>query len=166
VEVSDQNGAAMPFIISNLRECPEFFPIVADRVWDFTWKLKGVSLEQVAAGLRDLISNDEFPFAIVAHDGEHYVGSTLGIASDMDERPQYTPWVAALWVEPQYRGQNVGRSLVSFAAETCLKQCFQRVFLCARPELHDFYVRQGWLSIERDVGEKQLTVYVKGDPML
>jgi predicted N-acetyltransferase YhbS len=161
-----RTGAGMPFKISNLRDSLEFFPTVADRVWDFTWKSKGVPLDQVAAGLRDLISKGEFPFAIVAHDGEHFVGSTLGIASDLDDRPQYTPWVAAVWVEPQYRGQNVGRSLVSFAAETCLKQGFKRVFLCARPERHAFYARQGWLLIERDVGEKQLNVYLKGEPML
>jgi predicted N-acetyltransferase YhbS len=151
----------VPFSIADLRERPEFFATVAHRIWDFTWKSKDVPLEQVAAGLQELISNDKFPFAIVAHDGGHYVGSTLGIASDMDDRPQYSPWVAAVWVEPQYRGQNVGRSLVSFAAEACLNQGFERVFLCARPERHTFYERQGWLLKERDVGEKQLNIYFK-----
>jgi GNAT superfamily N-acetyltransferase len=155
----------MSFTISNLRKCPGFFPTVADRVWDFTWKAKGVSLEQVTAGLREMISGENFPFVMVAYDGERYVGSALGIASDMDERPQYTPWVAAVWVEPQYRKQNVGRSLVSAAAETCLSRGFQRVFLCARPERHDFYARQGWLPIERAVGEKRLTIYLKGNPV-
>jgi GNAT superfamily N-acetyltransferase len=150
----------MRFFISNLRERPEFFPTVADRVWNFTWKAKGVSLADVSSGLRDLISTEAFPFAIVAHDGERYVGSTLAIASDMDERPEYTPWVAAVWVEPEYRGQNVGRSLVSYAAEKVL-QTFQRVYLCARAERHDFYARQGWVPIERNVGHKQLTIFSK-----
>lgn len=150
----------MRFAISNLRERPEFFPTVADRVWDFTWKSKGVSLERVSAGLRELISHETFPFVIVAHDGERYLGSALGIASDMDERPEYTPWVAAVWVEPEYRGQNVGRSLVSCAAGSLL-QAFQRAYLCARAARHDFYERQGWVSIERDVGERQLTVFIK-----
>jgi GNAT superfamily N-acetyltransferase len=150
----------MRFTISNLRERPEFFEAVADRVWDFTWKSKGVSLADVSTGLRELISNETFPFVIVAHDGERYVGSTLGITSDMDERPAYTPWVAAVWVEPEYRGHNVGRSLVSSAAGSLL-QAFQRVYLCARAERHDFYARQGWAPIEWDVGEKRLTIFVK-----
>jgi GNAT superfamily N-acetyltransferase len=150
----------MRFAISNLRERPEFFPDVADRIWDFTWKSKGVSLEQVATGLSEIASNETFPFAIVAHDGVRYVGSALGIASDMDERPEYTPWVAAVWVEPQYRGQNIGRALVSHAEET-LRRSFPRVYLCARPERHAFYARQGWQPIEQDVGEKRLTVYIK-----
>ncbi|MBU6465046.1 MAG: GNAT family N-acetyltransferase [Bradyrhizobium sp.] len=150
----------MRFTISHLRERLEFFPIVADRVWDFTWKAKGVSLEQVSAGLRELIANEIFPFALVAHDGERYVGSTLGIASDLDERPEYAPWVAAVWVEPEGRGQNIGRSLVSQAAERLL-QTFQRAYLCARPARHDFYARQGWVPIEYEVGEKRLTVFIK-----
>jgi GNAT superfamily N-acetyltransferase len=150
----------MRFAISNLRERPEFFPEVADRIWDFTWKSKGVPLEQVSAGLREIVSNETFPFAIVAHDGDRYVGSALGIASDMDERPQLTPWVAAVWVEPHYRKQNVGRALVASAEET-LRRTFPRVYLCARPERHDFYAQQGWQPIERDVGEKRLTVYIK-----
>jgi predicted N-acetyltransferase YhbS len=150
----------MGFTISDLRERPEFFPVVADRVWDFTWKAKGLSLEQVSIGLRELISSQAFPFVIVAHDGERYVGSTLGIASDLDERPEYAPWVAAVWVEPENRGQNVGRSLVSHAVERLL-QTFRRVYLSARPARQDFYVRQGWVPIEHDVGEKRLTVFVR-----
>jgi len=147
--------------MSNLRERPEFFPTVAERIWDFSWKSEGVSLDQVSAGLRELIANECFPFRIVAHDGERYLGSTLGIVSDLDVRPQYTPWVAAVWVEPEYRGQNIGRSLVSCAEEACFKQGFQRLYLCARAARHDFYVRQGWVPIERDVGEKRLTVFIK-----
>jgi hypothetical protein len=148
------------FAISNLRERPEFFPTVADRIWNFSWKSQGVSLDQVSAGLRELIANESFPFAIVAHDGQRYLGSTLGIVSDLDARPQYTPWVAAVWVEPECRGQNVGRTLVSCAAGSLL-EAFERVYLCARAERHDFYAQQGWVPIERDVGEKRLTVFIK-----
>jgi GNAT superfamily N-acetyltransferase len=161
-----ESCAGMHFTVSNLRERPEFFLTVADRIWDFSWKSEGVSLEHVSAGLREIIANESFPFGIVAHDGQRYLGSALGIASDLAERPQYTPWVAAVWVEPQYRGANVGRSLVSCAAQACLKQGFQRIYLCARAARHDFYVRQGWVAIEKDVGEKRLTVFRKAGPVI
>jgi predicted N-acetyltransferase YhbS len=153
----------MRFSISNLRDRPEFFPAVADRVWDFTWKAKGVPLADVSAGLTELISKETFPFVIVAHDGERYVGSTLAIVSDMDERPEYTPWVAAVWVDPEYRGQNVGRSLVSHAAGSLLRT-FPKIYLCAVAARHDFYAQQGWVPIERNVGEKQLTIFSKQNP--
>ncbi len=149
------------FTISNLRDRPEFFLTVADRIWDFSWKAQGYTLDQIAAGLREIVANEAFPFAIVAHDGQRYLGSTLGITSDLEERPQYSPWVAAVWVESQYRGRSIGRSLVSCAAQACLKQGFQRIYLCARAARHDFYARQGWLPIEKDVGKDRLTVFIK-----
>ena len=97
----------------------------------------------------------------MAYDGERYLGSALGIASDLDARPHYTPWVAAVWVEPAYRGRDVGRSLVASAAQSLFEQAFQRIYLCARASRHDFYARQGWVPIEHDVGKKRLTVYIK-----
>jgi GNAT superfamily N-acetyltransferase len=151
----------MNFTISNLREHPEFVPLVADRIWEFSWKAAGFPLEHVSTGLRQIVANKSFPFAIVAHDGERYVGSALGIAADMDERPQYSPWVAAVWVEPEYRGHNVGQSLISTATQGCFQQGFQRTYLCARAALNDFYVRQGWIPIEHGVGQKQLTVFIQ-----
>jgi GNAT superfamily N-acetyltransferase len=151
----------MHFIISNLRERPDFFPVVADRIWNFSWKSEGFSLEHVSAGLAEIIANESFPFGIVAHDDERYLGSTLGIASDLDERPQYGPWVAAVWVEPQYRRQHVGRSLVSYATQVCFEQGFDPIYLCARADRRDIYARQGWIALETEVGAKQLTVFVR-----
>lgn len=154
-------GAGMTFTISDLRARPEFFDTVAHRIWDFSWKAAGVPLEQVSDGLRAIIANDAFPFAMVAYDGQQYLGSALGIASDLDERPELTPWVAAVWVEPRHRGGSVGRSLVSSVTQVLLAQGFPCVYLCARSERHDFYKRQGWSPIEHDVGAKRLTVFVK-----
>jgi hypothetical protein len=85
--------ASQEVSISNLREHPEFFETVAHRIWDSTWRSEGFSLEHVSDGLRRLIANEGFLFAVVAHEGQRYLGSTLGIVSDLDERPQYTPWV-------------------------------------------------------------------------
>ena len=34
-----------PFAISDLRQQPEFFDIVADRIWRFSWKDAGYPLD-------------------------------------------------------------------------------------------------------------------------
>jgi GNAT superfamily N-acetyltransferase len=149
------------FTISKLRDRPQFFDTVVHRIWEFSWRAEGYSLDHVARGLRDIVAATTFPFALVAHDGETYVGSSLGIASDLDGRPQYTPWVAAVWVESQYRNHTVGRSLVSHTAQICFEQGFKRVYLCARPARNDFYVRQGWVPIENGIGKHHLTVFIK-----
>ena len=88
--------AAMPFTISDLRQCPEFFDIVAERIWQAWWKADGHPFDYISGRLRENLSDTPIPFALVAHDGETFLGTASVIASDLAERPQFTPWVAAV----------------------------------------------------------------------
>ena len=154
----------MTIQISDLRHEPQFFDTVADRIWEAWWKPNGYSFEHVSNGLSQMLKGERIPFAIVAHEGDEFLGSTLGIASDMDARPQYSPWVAAVWVEPQARLKQVGRTLVGQATQMLFQRGFARVYLCSLPKRLNFYTRQGWLPIEHDVGELHQTVFVMDAP--
>ena len=154
----------MEFTVSNICDRPEFFDAIADRMWRAWWQPKGHSLSQVSANLRNMLRDYKpIPFGLVAHKNELFLGSTLGIASDLEERPDYSPWVAAVWTEPEYRGKEIGRTLVTSAAKACFTRGFKRIYLCSAPKLRNFYVRQGWSPIEENVGAKALTVYVKDE---
>ena len=83
------------------------------------------------------------------------------IASDLDERPELTPWVAAVWVEERARGTGIGAALVERATLSCFALGFPRAYLCARPRMTRFYERLGWTILERKVGRDQLSVFVK-----
>jgi GNAT superfamily N-acetyltransferase len=150
--------------ISDLRREPQLFDTVADRIWQAWWKPHGYSFEHVSNGLSEMMKGERIPFAIVAHEGAEFLGSTLGIASDMEARPQFSPWVAAVWVEPQARLKQVGRTLVGHAAQVLFQRGFARIYLCSSPKRLNFYTRQGWQPIERDVGEHHQTVYVMDAP--
>lgn len=150
----------MTFQISDLRQRPEFFGTVADRVWRAWWRPDGHPLERITTGLAAMMKGERIPFAIVAHEGDEYFGSTLGIESDLAERPQYSPWVAAVWVEPQHRLKQVGRALVGHAATTCFGRGFRRAYLCSAATRRNFYTHQGWVPIEENVGEHRQIVYV------
>lgn len=108
-----------------------------------------------------MMNGERIPFALVATDGAQFLGSTLGIECDLAERPQYAPWVAAVWVEPQHRLKTVGSSLVGRAVQNCFDRGFPRVYLCSSPERWNFYTRQGWTPIEHGVGNSNQTVYVQ-----
>jgi hypothetical protein len=96
---------------SNLCDRPEFFDPVADRMWRAWWQPKGHSFSQVSVSLRTMLKDRKpIPFGLVAHKNDLFLGSTLGIASDLEERPDYTPWVAAVWTEPEHRGKDIGRT--------------------------------------------------------
>jgi GNAT superfamily N-acetyltransferase len=150
------------FEISELGDRPEFFATVADRIWRAWGQPHGYASDQVVAALTDLLTaGDTIPFGVVAHQNGRFLGSALGLASDPQERLDYTPWIAAVWVEPAHRGRTIGRRLVARAADTCFARGRRRVYLCSAPSLRDFYVGQGWLPLEEAVGDRALIVYVK-----
>jgi GNAT superfamily N-acetyltransferase len=151
----------LPVIISDLRRRPEFFETVADRIWRAWWKDRGYPLEYISGRLRENLNAEPIPIALVAHDGPAFLGTASVIASDLAERPQYTPWVAALWVEPQHRSQGVGAALVERATRDCFALGVSRAYLCARPQHSGFYERLQWIAIERDIGAHGLTVFIR-----
>jgi GNAT superfamily N-acetyltransferase len=156
-----RKSMSLPFSLSDLRQRPEFFDTVAMRIWQAWWKPDGYQLDYITGRLRENMSATPIPLALVAHDGGSFLGTASVIASDLPERPQLTPWVAAVWVEPHARGRGIGAALVDRATLDCFALGFVRAYLCARPQRSGFYERLGWTSIERDIGPHHLSVFVR-----
>lgn len=102
------------FTISDLRQRPDFCDTVADRIWRAWWQPHGHPLDHVTTRLRENLTATPIPFALVAHDGDTFLGTASVIASDL-ERPLLTPWVAAVWVDEDARKRGVGAALVDRA---------------------------------------------------
>jgi N-acetylglutamate synthase-like GNAT family acetyltransferase len=152
---------AMPFTISDLRQRPEFFDTVADRIWRAWWKVDDYPLDYIAGRLSENMSAAPIPFALVAHNDGAFLGTASVIASDLAERPQFAPWVAAVWVDPPARQRGIGAALVARATRECFALGFSRAHLCARPQRTGYYERLGWTSIERDVGQHRMSVLIR-----
>jgi N-acetylglutamate synthase-like GNAT family acetyltransferase len=156
---------SLPFMISDLRQRPEFFDTVASRIWRAWWEAEGFPLDYISGRLRENVSDTPIPFALVAHDGEAFLGTASVIASDLAERAQLTPWVAAVWVEQAARRRGIGAALVDRAAQDCFALGVGRAYLCARPQRSSFYEGLGWIAVERDVGPHHLGVFIRdADP--
>lgn len=147
--------------ISDLRQRPEFFDSVADRIWRAWWEPNGHPLATITGRLEENMRDTPIPLALVAHHGSSFLGTASVIASDLDERPELTPWVAAVWVEESARGQGIGAALVDAAAHASFTLGFRRAYLCARARMTGFYERLGWTLIEHRVGPHQLNVFVR-----
>lgn len=156
----------MPFAISDLRQQPQFFDIVADRIWQTWWQPSGFPRAYIATRLTESMAATPIPFALVAHDGGRFLGTSSAIASDLEQRSLLTPWVAAVWVEQGARGLGVGGALVNRATDACFALGEQRVYLCAQARMAEFYRRLGWTTIERGVGPRELDVFYRAEERL
>ena len=146
-------------IVSDLREAPHFFDAVADRIWRAWWEPHGFPLEHITGLLQESLAADTEQLCLVAHAGDDFVGTASVIASDLEERPDLTPWVAAVWVDPPFRGAGVGGDIVLKAAQAALDTGAEAVHLCALSGKRAFYERLGWQLDETDVGEDRLDVF-------
>src|ERR1700730_12641997 len=158
---TSRQKAAMPLTISDLRQRPEFFDHVADRIWRAWWQADGPPLDHIFRRVRETMNAAPIPLALVAHDGEAFLATASVIASDLAERPELTPWVAAVWVEEKARGHGIGAALVERAVQDCFALAFDRAYLCARPRMLGFYERLGWTLLERQVGRQGLDVFFR-----
>ncbi|MBO9587830.1 GNAT family N-acetyltransferase [Devosia sp.] len=145
--------------IVDLKARPQFFNVVADRIWNAWWKPSGASLSDVEAALSAVIASAAFPFTLIGVEDEKFAGTVTCIASDIAARPDLGPCVAALWVEPDRRGCNLGGRLVEMALQRLVAAGFDCAYLAARQPLRSYYRGQGWELIEDNVGDDALDVF-------
>ncbi len=149
--------------ISDLRDRPDFADTVADRVWRAFWKEAGHPLDLLTGLVRDSLNASSIPTAFVAHEGLRFLGTASLIVCDEQSRPQYTPWVAALWVEPEHRRRGIGAALVDAAAEAAFRTGAGRVYLLARAQRRPFYERLGWSVLEADAPEDGMFILTRDE---
>jgi GNAT superfamily N-acetyltransferase len=137
--------------ISNLAHVRHFADIVADRGWHAWWQNDGISLADYRVGLEPMLKGEAIPMGFVAHRGKTYLGSVLLIESDLEARPQLSPWIAALWVDVEHRGQGVGADLMAAARTASVRLGIDKAYLCAETRISPYYFARGWRQIEMDV---------------
>ncbi len=145
------------YTISDLKARPEFLGDAADRVWNAWWRQDGHELDFIKGLFEENLTAETTPVALIAHDGAEFLGTASLIDSDMEARPQYTPWVAALWVDEKQRSFGIGSALIKAAIEKAREQGFPEVYLCAEADKHDYYAARDWVLIEESIDD--LNIY-------
>jgi predicted N-acetyltransferase YhbS len=159
-------AGALPtlILIANLRDHPRFLADVSDRIWRAFWEPYGSSRADLDSALGEVLAAQGFPFTLVAHRGDQFAGTVTAIQSDIAARPHLGPCIAALWVEPEARGQGVARQLVATALQRLAELGHRQAYLPAKPHLRDFYTRGGWTLMEQQVGDDHLDVFARALP--
>lgn len=87
----------------------------------------------------------------VLFDGDRPAGTAGLVRADLDARPDLTPWLAGLFVEPAFRGRGHGAALVRRVEESARAASVPVLWLYTG-KAESFYARLGWRreGAERD----------------
>jgi GNAT superfamily N-acetyltransferase len=104
--------------IDILRNHPHFIPKLVDLLWE-EWKDDYLSLTSYKDknALHEFYSNtitsDSIPIAYVIFDHENFIGTLVVDVEDMGVHPECSPWLASVFIAPEYRGHGYATKLIS-----------------------------------------------------
>ncbi len=131
-------------IIDYIGKQPQLIPVIAQWHQD-QWQL--ISPDQTTESrikqYSAYSSSGSIPFCLVATRGNRAVGSASIVESDMDTRPELSPWLASVYVDKPYRNQGVASELISRCIHRARQSGIETLYLFT-PDQADFYRRRGW----------------------
>ena len=130
-----------------LVDCPQHVPTLA------RWKLEhyrrsGDTLEAQIGRFLPRLARDTAPTTLVAVQEDNALGCASLVAHDMNDRPQWTPWLAGVIVGPAHRRRGIGASLTQTIGDLGTQLGYTALYLFTL-DRERFYANLGWRTIER-----------------
>jgi predicted N-acetyltransferase YhbS len=107
----------------------------------------GASVDDECRRLNDFIARDDGLALIALCNGEP-AGTCLLAPKEIEPCHDLTPWLAGLYVAPEFRKRGVGAALVH-AIEDAARQRGHRSVYLYTDDAEPFYARLGWTVQER-----------------
>jgi N-acetylglutamate synthase-like GNAT family acetyltransferase len=135
--------------IHYLDGCPEHIPTLA--AWHFAQWGELNPANDVAARIARFqthLQKQTIPTTFVGCDEGILCGSASLVAQDLDIRPQLSPWLASVYVDPNQRSRGIGRQLVERVMQEARALRVPNLYLFTL-DREAFYASLGWEAIER-----------------
>ncbi len=135
--------------IHNLRDYPNHIPTLANwhyREWGQLNPAR--TIEKRIASMHECMNSDPVPSMFIAvDDDDNLAGSAALVAHDMDTHPELSPWLAAVYVAPEFRRRGIGSQLVRHVMSFARQHNLLPAYLFT-PDQEALYARLGWLTLK------------------
>ena len=152
--------------IEQLAHRPDLLPIVAEWIYSQWWTtVEGASVNTLSDLLRGHLVHDQIPLTLVASLDSRPVGTATLLAHDVgtEQWPDLTPWLAGVYVMPDYRRRGIGGALVN-ATVSKARALGVRVLYLSTVDREDFYVHLGWKVVDRSDGKVVMSKFTENQP--
>jgi N-acetylglutamate synthase-like GNAT family acetyltransferase len=150
--------------IDYLADHPHFVPTLArwqHEEWGYI--RPGDSVEARTTRIDAGCERDRIPLTVVAIEDGEVRGSASLIHSDMDTRPELSPWLASVFVAPQFRRRGIGAQLVRRIMSEAGKLEVPLLYLYT-VHSEKLYAALGWTVMERTSFHEQQVVIMTYQP--
>lgn len=145
-------------VFSNISECPEVQETIARWMWGFWGNPRNYEF------YHSLIlhsKTDEIPMVYAAFLGGNPVGAVALLRADLFSRQDLFPWMADLFVHPEYRSRGIGSALQDFILSKAKELGYPAIYLYT--PLIGYYEKKGWeyMGDEMDRDGEIVRIYKK-----
>jgi GNAT superfamily N-acetyltransferase len=148
----------MTWQIVHVREQPQHLMTVAEWIHRQWWSETDTPVESIARWLETHLGESGFPTTLMAVSDDEVVGSVSLHETEADDRPDYKPYLGALFVKPSHRGRGLGQALVRAVEAHASQLGHTVIYLNAAEAAAGLYEKLGWQIVERTYGRKKLNI--------
>lgn len=134
--------------IYNLNQAPAYLGKLAQwhhKQWSYLYENE--TIEKRIENMQPYLNANFIPTTYIAIENE-LLGSASIIKSDMETKPQYTPWLASVYVDPPHRKKGIGTQLVKHVMQQASQHGINHMYLFT-PDQQAFYQSLGWTLVEK-----------------
>jgi GNAT superfamily N-acetyltransferase len=144
--------------ISHLKKHPEYAPILAFWAYREWYKSRSIPFDLVIKSYKERINSDQIPMTWIAIEDDIPVGMVSIKNNDLWSRKDLNPWLASLFVLPDYRRRGVGFMLIKQVIEKTNLLQYPSLYLFTdydNNQLGKYYTKTGWSFLEKAKGNDE-----------
>ncbi|MCU0821888.1 MAG: GNAT family N-acetyltransferase [Spirochaetes bacterium] len=146
-----------------LKEYPHFASVLGLWAYREWYGNRDIDPKTVIMSYQARISDGKLPVAMVALENGVLAGMVSLKENDLWSRKDLNPWLASLYVSPEYRSCGIGTGLIIYLIEYSKNLGIKRLYLFTWENLKGYYTSRGWEYLENapgnDGGEVMIFYY-------
>jgi len=138
--------------IDLLKTHPHTIPVLVNIWYEVLGKIwaPDVQIEHAIERFAGHMNDKDLPITFIALDGDVPSGM-CSLRENDGIRPDLTPWLGSLVVDPKYQKQGIGKMLIDVTVDKAKELGFKKLHLFAiDPTIPEYYQRLGWKKIGVD----------------
>ena len=146
--------------IENIQRNKRFIPQISSWIYSefIIGHIPDIEIKDIEQAIKNRKFN-EIPMTLICLEGQNCIGTISIFSNDLSKLPQLTPWIAALYIDKNYRNKGIGKQLI-IEAEYIVKNLGYNELYLRTETASEYYIKLGWNKIQELTDENNINTIV------